>query len=200
MWWNFPSVEQKKNISTFCEPHFGLNSRSSEVNKTKDCVCHSDKSCFVIRSNKLTFSSCQVLSGWLSVLCVCLRVCESATHPVCFLGGTAVEKLPSPTTISAHWEWSACTYFCLFDQSHKSTVVVYTLVLTRCADHILYACGPTFFFHPPHTFRAPSSKPQEQKPCFFVTHHISCFFFFFSFTVPLVKAVLKAGWDALLLF
>lgn len=120
-----------------------------------------------------------------------LRVCESATHPVCFLGGMVVEKLPSPTTISAHWEWSACTCFCLFDQSHKSTVVVYTLVLTRCADHILYACGPTFptfFFHPPHTFRAPSSKPQEQKPCFFCDAPYFLFFFFFSALLfPLLK-------------
>lgn len=97
---------------------------------------------------------------------------------------------------------SVCVCVQKFDQSDKSTVVVYTLVLTRCADHILSACGTP----PPHTFfspcthththtdayilGAPSPKPQQQTVFICDARYFLCFF---SFTVPLVKALLKAG-------
>lgn len=138
-------------------------------------------------SNELTFPLCHVWSRWLAIVCKCF---------LC-----AFKKLLATLTLSACWEWSASTCFWLFDQSDKSTVVVYTLVPTRCADHILFACGPlpAFFFHPTHTFWAPSSKPQEQRRAS-LWRTIFPVLFFFCFTVLLVKALLTAGWDAPLLF
>lgn len=103
-------------------------------------------------------------------------------------------------TGSARWEWSAhvCLYVfvCMqqFDRSDKDTVVVYTLVLTCCADHILSAYGPlptslpvihtdTLRPPPPSLHLTPNSK-------LFICD-AQCFLCFFSFTVPLVKVRLR---------
>lgn len=87
-----------------------------------------------------------------------------------------------------------CMRVCVqqFDRSDKGTVVVYTLVLTRCADHILSAYGPFPTSFSPHPHSEPPTPPSPQQQTVFICD-AQYFLCFFSFTVPLVKALLKAG-------
>lgn len=160
MWWNVQSVVCCGKTSAVYEMHFGFNGynwRSSGGNTSKELyVCERERNTFVIRPiighQLTTFYLGQVLN-------VIVRVCVN----VCFMswGGVVVgrrravcwEQRPFMPTGSGQCV-CARVWVCMqqFDQSDKSTVVVYTLVLTCCADHILSACGtlPTFF-SPAHT-------------------------------------------------
>lgn len=127
---------------------------------------------FVIRpitSHQLTtFSPGQVLSTWLCGACL---LCGGRVYARC---GAAL-WFPEKEQRAGGSDWlgplgvvSARLHVCLrvhmqqFDRSDKSMVVVYTLVLTRCADHILPAYGPLPTSFSPHTHSEP--PPPSPNP------------------------------------
>lgn len=139
---------------------------------------------------------------FINPLCVCPHVCEP-THPfqMIWWWKNCCPRQPSRPTGSGQ---RVHVFVCL------TRVIKARLWFTLWSWH---AVQTTSFMPVAHSLPSFStlhtlSEPPPQTPksksraffFFFVTHRISCFFFLFSFTVPLVKAVLKAGWDAPLLF
>jgi len=87
----------------------------------------------------------------------------------------------------------ACVYVCVcmqqFDQSDKGSVVVYTLVLTRCANHILPAYNPLSTSFSPYTHSEPPPRAPQPKTVFICDAQY--FLCFSSLKVPLVKALFR---------
>lgn len=215
MWWNVPSVVCCGKTSVAYEIHFGLNGhnwRSSGNTSNSKAV----RDTFVIRPitgyQLTTFSLGQVLNTWLCGVCLLCGECVFCT----LWGGVVVSRkramcwrqwLARPAGSGHYMPACVCLLVSVFlrvhmqqfDQCDKGRVVVYTLVLTRCADHILSAYGPLPTSFSLHTIQTPSSPfplhlTPNSKLCLFVTHDVSCFF------SPLLFLLLKAGWGTLLLF
>lgn len=97
----------------------------------------------------------------------------------------------APATSPACWDWSVCVCarVCMqqFDQRDTGLVVVCTLVLTRCADHILSAYSPLSTSFPRTQSKPAPLTPQQQTVFICDARYFLCFFFF---TVPFIKALL----------